>query len=107
MPEPFVQLDAVEVRYNQRPVGAVTIDPVRDLPVFEFFPTWVADGDDLAPLRLPRTRGVHEFPELRNTSFRGLPGLIADSLPGTFADLLTNAWLARHAPRPRSLSPRR
>jgi len=24
----------------------------------------------------------------------GAPGLVADSLPGQFADLLTNAWLA-------------
>jgi hypothetical protein len=40
------------------------------------------------------------FPELRNTSLRGAPGLVTDSLPGRFADLLTNAWLARHGIQP-------
>lgn len=87
-----------------RRVGAVAIDPGRDLPVFEYFPEWLADGEDLAPLALPRSGGVRVFPELRNTSFRGVPGLVADSLPGTFADLLTNAWLARHGIQPGQIS---
>ena len=104
MAEPFVPLPAVEVRYQQRRVGAVAIDVDRGLPVFEYFPTWLDGGEDLAPLVLPLAQGVRVFPELRNTSFRGAPGLVADSLPGTFADLLTNAWLARHGIQPGQIS---
>ena len=104
MDDPFVQLTAVEVRYQGRQVGAVAVDPGRSLPVFEYFPEWLETGDDLAPLALSRSSGVHLFPELRNTSFRGAPGLVADSLPGTFADLLTNAWLAGHGIQPGQIS---
>ncbi len=104
MAEPFVPLPAVEVRYQQRRVGAVAIDVDRGLPVFEYFPTWLDGGEDLAPLVLPLAQGVRVFPELRNTSFRGAPGLVADSLPGTFADLLTTAWLARHGIQPGQIS---
>jgi serine/threonine-protein kinase HipA len=102
--EPFVQLPAVEVRYQSRPVGAVAIDPTRRLPVFEYFAGWVDSGENLSPLVLPRARGVRVFPELASTSFRGAPGLVADSLPGTFANLLTNAWLARHGIQPGEVS---
>lgn len=104
MAEPFVQLPAVEVRYRGIPVGAVAIDPDRSVPLFEYFPEWLDAGDDLSPLMLPRSRGVKQFPELLRTSFRGTPGLVADSLPGTFADLLTNAWLARHGIQPGQVS---
>lgn len=96
MARPFVQLPAVEVRYQDRGVGAVAVDPGSGLPAFEYFPEWLASPDDLAPLALPPIAGAQTFPELRGTSFRGVPGLVADSLPGTFADLLTNAWLAQH-----------
>ena len=61
-------------------------------------------GDDLASLALSRSSGVRLFPELRSTSLRGAPGLVADSLPGTFADLLTNAWLAGHGIQPGQIS---
>lgn len=104
MAEPFVQLPAVEVRYHGRRVGAVAIDPSRGAPAFEYFPEWLEAGENLAPLTLPLEPGVHLFAELQKTSFRGAPGLVADSLPGTFADLLTNAWLARHGIQPGEVS---
>ncbi len=104
MADPFVQLPAVEVRYHDRSVGAVAIDPSRGVPVFEYFPDWIDAGEELSPITLPRSPGPRLFPELANTSFRGAPGLVADSLPGTFADLLTNAWLARHGIQPGQVS---
>jgi serine/threonine-protein kinase HipA len=99
-----VQLAAVEVRHLGEPVAAIAMDPQRSVPVFEYFDDWVDGGDDLSPLMLPRARGPVEFATLTRTSFRGLPGLVADSLPGTFADLLTNAWLARHGIQPGQVS---
>lgn len=104
MAEPFVQLTAVEVRYKGRSVGAVGMDPRLSIPSFEYFPEWLDTGEDLSPLQLRRSRSVKTFAELANTSFRGVPGLVADSLPGTFADLLTNAWLGRHGIQPGQVS---
>ena len=100
MAEPFRQVDLVEVRLDGRPVGVVATDPTTRLPVFQYEPSWVADGLDLAPLHLPRDRAPRSFPALARTSFRGLPGLLADSLPGLFADTLTNAWLAQRGVQP-------
>lgn len=104
MAEPFVPLPAVEVRYQGRRVGAVAIDPTRQAPVFEYAPEWLDAPDDLAPVELPVRPGARLFAELANTSFRGAPGLVADSLPGQFADLLTNAWRARRGIQPGQIS---
>ncbi|HLW49472.1 MAG TPA: type II toxin-antitoxin system HipA family toxin, partial [Sphingobacteriaceae bacterium] len=46
------------------------------------------------------------FPELRNTeTFRGLPGLLADSLPDRYGKELINVWLARQGRPENSLNP--
>ncbi|MEM9200208.1 MAG: type II toxin-antitoxin system HipA family toxin [Actinomycetota bacterium] len=104
MTEPFRQLDVVKVLFEGRLVGAIANDPRSKLPVFEYETNWARTGDDLAPLELPRTAGPVAFPDLDRSSFRGLPGLVADSLPGAFADLLTNAWLARHGVQPGAIT---
>lgn len=100
MADPFVRLDAVEVGYLGRRVGALALDPIQQIPVFEYYPDWLESSEDLAPLRLARVAGPQTFRDLQHTSFRGAPGLVADSLPGQFADLLTNSWLARHGIQP-------
>ena len=37
---------------------------------------------------------MYEFPALPPMTFRGLPGLLADSLPDEFGNALIDAWLA-------------
>jgi serine/threonine-protein kinase HipA len=38
---------------------------------------------------------VFTFPEIRSTTtFKGLPGLLADVLPDNYGSSLINAWLA-------------
>jgi serine/threonine-protein kinase HipA len=44
---------------------------------------------------MPLADRVYTFPELSPRTFRGLPGLLADSLPDRFGNNLINAWLAR------------
>lgn len=98
--EPFRQVQLVEVRLHGAPVGVVAAEPTSRLPVFQYEPSWIDGGVDLAPLQLPLTSQPHTFPTLARTSFRGLSGLLADSLPGAFADTLTGAWLAERGVQP-------
>jgi serine/threonine-protein kinase HipA len=81
-------------------VGAVAWDDSRGFATFEFDPEFVKRGLNLAPLTMPledalegRTR--FSFPALNKETYRGLPGLLADSLPDTFGNALIGAWLAR------------
>ncbi len=99
--DPLIRVEVVEVRLDGRVVGAVAMDPTTRSPVFEYDPAWLDDDPvDLSPIQLAPSPGPRTFAPLVGTSFRGLPGLLADSLPGAFADTLTNAWLARHGVQP-------
>jgi serine/threonine-protein kinase HipA len=51
---------------------------------------------------MPLEERVYSFPELPRRTFRGLPGLLADSLPDRFGNNLINAWLARQGRTPES-----
>lgn len=42
---------------------------------------------------MPRQSGVFEFPDLVGETFRGLPGLVAESLPDHFGRLVIDSWL--------------
>lgn len=73
---------------------------------FEFDPKFARTGWDLSPIMLPnRSRGTFSFVRLMNTSFKGLPGLLADSLPDRYGNELINAWLASQGRAVNSLNP--
>lgn len=42
---------------------------------------------------MPRQTGVFQFPDLVGETFRGLPGLLAESLPDHFGRLVIDSWL--------------
>ncbi|MEQ8811086.1 MAG: type II toxin-antitoxin system HipA family toxin [Imperialibacter sp.] len=90
-------------------VGAIAWDPTKELGVFEYEPSFLSNNWDLAPVQMPlqEARGrVFSFPELRTTStFKGLPGLLADILPDKYGNALINTWLTRHGRPTNSLNP--
>jgi serine/threonine-protein kinase HipA len=76
-------------------IGAVSLADGESVASFEYEPEFAAAGIELSPLRMPATPGrIYRFPGLAKTSFDGLPGLLADSLPDRFGNALIDAWLA-------------
>jgi serine/threonine-protein kinase HipA len=62
----------------------------------------------VAPLKMPlnQTNRIFSFPDLvSNTTFKGLPGLLADVLPDKFGNQLISAWLAQNGRPENSLNP--
>jgi serine/threonine-protein kinase HipA len=51
---------------------------------------------------MPLRSEPYSFPELSYKSFKGLPGLLADSLPDRYGNALIDAWLARQGREPQS-----
>lgn len=94
-----------EVRLWERTIGAVAWDDARDCALFEYDPGFATSGIEVAPLTMPLGAGVHRFPELDRSTFHGLPGLLADSLPDAFGNALIDAWLARQGRTPGSFTP--
>jgi serine/threonine-protein kinase HipA len=88
-----------------RDIGAVTWLPEREIGVFQYTPEFVDSGIGVAPLTMPLAASPYEFPELPRETFKGLPGLLADSLPDKFGNALIDAWLAIQGRTPESFNP--
>jgi serine/threonine-protein kinase HipA len=83
-----------EVRLWGRTIGAVSMDDGRDVAAFQYDPGFAQSGIEVSPLTMPLSNRVYQFPALPRNTFRGLPGLLADSLPDRFGNALIDAWLA-------------
>jgi len=77
-----------------RAIGAVTWLEDREVGVLQYAPDFLGSGIQLAPLMMPRGEFPYEFPALARNTFRGLPGLLADSLPDKFGNAIIDEWLA-------------
>lgn len=86
-------------------IGAVRWDDTRDLGVFEYDRDFLTSGIEVAPLTLPARPGIFDFPGLPYSTFHGLPGLLADSLPDRFGNALINRWLAEQGRPADSMDP--
>lgn len=86
-------------------VAAVAWDPERELATFEYDASFDFTAWPVAPIKMPAKR-IYSFPELRQSpTFKGLPGLLADSLPDRYGNELINNWLAQNGRPESSLNP--
>jgi serine/threonine-protein kinase HipA len=76
-------------------IGAVAAEDSDAAAVFQYEDAFVPSGIEVSPLVMPLRTEPYRFTELRVDSFRGLPGLLADSLPDRYGNALIEAWLAR------------
>lgn len=83
------------IRLWGRDIGAVTWLEDQGHAVFQYTPEFAASGIALSPLVMPPSVAPYAFPELPRPAFKGLPGLLADSLPDRYGNALIDAWLAR------------
>lgn len=91
-----------EVRLWGQTIGAVSLDEEARAAVFQYEPRFVRSGIQVSPLAMPLRQEPYSFPALAYESFRGLPGLLADSLPDKYGNALIDAWLAQQQRRPES-----
>jgi serine/threonine-protein kinase HipA len=94
--------DEAAVRLWGRTIGAVLLQPEDPTAVFQYTPEFAGSGIQLAPLEMPLRVQPYAFPGLPFRSFKGLPGMLADSLPDRYGNTLIDAWLARQGREPGS-----
>ncbi|MFQ5352165.1 MAG: type II toxin-antitoxin system HipA family toxin [Candidatus Binatia bacterium] len=88
-----------------RRIGAVTWSATANLASFEYDPEFRSSGIEVSPIVMPLDARIHQFPGLPREAFKGLPGMLADSLPDRYGHALIDAWLARQGRQPASFSP--
>ena len=91
-------------------VGAVSWLDEPAYGVFEFDSAFLKKGLDISPIHMSLSEarigdGIFFFPGLNRNTFCGLPGLLADSLPDRFGNMIINAWLVRQGRDSNSFSP--
>jgi len=81
-----------------KPVGLVIWDDRLHSAQFQYDRDFAKGNLDVAPVMMPLSKAnggeeVFTFGNLRDETFKGLPGLLADCLPDRFGNTLLNAWL--------------
>lgn len=76
-----------------RDIGAVSWIEDREVGVYQYAPEFLGSGIEVAPLMMPLREAPYEFPSLPREAFKGLPGLLADSLPDKYGNALIDSWL--------------
>lgn len=104
------RVDIASVRVWDIPVGAVSWNEAGGFATFEFDPQFIRHELDIAPLTMPLADAVDgitlfDFRALPKNTFRGLPGMLADSLPDRFGNEVINTWLAEKGRTPESFNP--
>ncbi|MDP3480463.1 MAG: HipA domain-containing protein [Desulfoprunum sp.] len=87
-----------------RTIGAVSREDDAATATFEYDRAFISSGIEVAPLMMPLSSRLYSFPSLQPETFQGLPGLLADSLPDRFGNVLIDAWLARSGRMPESFN---
>lgn len=90
-------------------VGAVAWDEDRKIGFFEYEKSFLNLGLEISPLVMPIDKAnnspIFSFPLLPSDTFKGLPGLLADSLPDKHGTTLVNEWLIAQGRDINSFSP--
>ena len=60
---------------------------------FQYDDRFLTSGIEVAPLRMPLSKITYSFPSLSEETFKGLPGMVADSLPDKFGNIVIKKYL--------------
>ena len=86
----------ISVYYHGQEAAVMSYDEDKLLGYFEYTPEFITQNIELAPLKMPLVKGkIYSFANINPETFRGLPGLVADSLPDKFGTSVLNQWVAR------------
>ena len=67
----------------------------RTYATFEYDPSFINSGINLSPIQMKGPPHRYTFNDLSKRSFKGLPGIIADSLPDRYGSQLIDAYMAK------------
>lgn len=103
------KLESCFVRLWNQDVGVLLWDPVSETASFQYTDDFIKSGLNISPLMMPLSNKVYQFKELvardDRSSFWGLPGVFADSLPEKYGNKLMKDWLERQNKQFKDLNP--
>lgn len=77
---------------------------VNGLIGFQYDDDFISSGIEVSPIKMPLSNQTYVFPSLSEETFKGLPGMVADSLPDKFGNIVINRYLQNQGREADSLS---
>ncbi len=74
------------------------------LIVFQYDESFLSSGIEISPIKMPLSTQIYSFPSLLEETFSGLPGMVADSLPDKFGNIVIKRYLQSQGREDDSLS---
>src|SRR5574344_314311 len=88
----------VDVLMWGKPIGLLSWNNELEIAVFEYNTTFSGSGIEVSPIMMPLSQDrKYYFTTNKGNCFKGLPGLMADSLPDDFGSRLIDEWYAVHS----------
>jgi serine/threonine-protein kinase HipA len=89
----------INIKLWNENVAAVAWDKEKEYATIEFYNSFAKNNWNIAPLQMPindilRGERLFSFPANRSKTFKGLPALLADSLPDDYGNSVIDEWFA-------------
>ena len=84
--------------------GTVCWDEKVGYAVFQYDPAFAEKGIEIAPAMMPLSDRKYSFADLGRYAFKGLPGMIADSIPDDYGNMLIDMRNRRSGIDPNSFT---
>ena len=89
----------INIKLWNENVAAVAWDKEKEYATIEFYNSFAKNNWDISPLQMPikdilRGERIFSFPANRGKTFKGLPALLADSLPDDYGNSVIDEWFA-------------
>jgi serine/threonine-protein kinase HipA len=75
---------SVEVRLWGKTIGYLALEDKEPYATFQYDDEFIKSQIEISPIMMPLSNRIYKFEELDLETFKGLPGLIADSLPDDY-----------------------
>lgn len=97
--------EIVEVRLWGTTIGHLGYEPGQtELATFEYTAEFAQSGIQVSPLQMIAPTLIHSFADISQRTFKGLPGIVADSLPDKFGNQLIDLFMAERNIEPSSIT---
>lgn len=86
-------------------MGHVSWNEDTELGSFQYDSKFLEAPVEPSPLKMPKDSSIYSFKSLDKATFKGLPGLLSDSLPDKYGNALIDVWLATQKRKAESFNP--
>lgn len=75
-------------------VGHISWDDDKEVSSFQYDQQFLDAPVEPSPIKMPKNLNIYSFKSLDKDTFKGLPGMLSDSLPDKYGNALIDVWLA-------------